>query len=114
MHHIESDCPVCGEDTSGTLPYGFYYRQERVVIYPCDKCFELTKDEEWQREYVKANPLFSRDMIIDSIKKFLEYGNLMVTDHSGGHFAGPGFAASALRWHLKDLEEEKADERTTG
>jgi len=49
MSWHESECPVCSENTSGTLPYPLTYR---VKIYPCKEHYETICDKTWQKDYL--------------------------------------------------------------
>ena len=56
MHHIESDCPVCGKNTSGTLPVVIYHRKGKLAltmkhVYPCADHLDTVCNEQWQEEY---------------------------------------------------------------
>ena len=38
MTWMESNCPYCGIDTSGTLPMSDIENGRMVATYPCKKC----------------------------------------------------------------------------
>ena len=61
----------------------------------------------------ETEEIFSISQIIFSIQDFLEYGEKMFAfGHHKGAFAGIGFPARALRYHLKclrSIEEKKKD-----
>lgn len=49
MSWHESKCLVCGEDTSGALPY---LLGNSIAIYPCKKHDKTVCDEAWQKDYL--------------------------------------------------------------
>jgi len=51
MHHIESTCPVCGKDTSGTLPFMLYGPRHQHRVYPCADHWKTMVDRQWKKRY---------------------------------------------------------------
>lgn len=52
------------------------------------------------------NEQFDNDQIIKAIEQWLEYGNKQYLKSQQGYFSGFGWAARALRFHLKQLKEK--------
>jgi hypothetical protein len=54
MTWTESECPVCGKDTSGMLPLIIYYEGGRYRFYPCGIHDDEVKDPTWQKSYFES------------------------------------------------------------
>lgn len=49
---------------------------------------------------------FDKDQILNAIESFLKYGEDSVMIAHKGYFCGNGWAATCLRFHLKQLNEK--------
>ncbi len=60
---------------------------------------------------------FTADQVIDAIESFLGVCEKRADPYNGSYFAGSGWAASCLRWHLGELVsaqgELEVEARTT-
>ena len=71
-------------------------------------CILISKDTRMRAKVINKpmDEIFSNNEIINAIISFLEFGEDQFGKSQGGYFSGPGFAARALRFHLKKLEEK--------
>lgn len=53
---------------------------------------------------------FTKDQTIAAVESFLEYGEKEYGKSQQGYFSGRGWAARCLRFHLKSLKEDTADD----
>lgn len=56
---------------------------------------------------------YTADQVIGAIEDFLFYGESKADPHNGSYFAGSGWAASCLRWHLSQLETAQTRQQST-
>ena len=63
-----------------------------------------------ERAEARKPETFNRSQIIHSIQCFLDWGEKHYKISHTGYFSGDGFAARALRYHMKQLEKEEQKE----
>jgi len=61
MTQCESKCPVCSENTSGTLPYSIYYKDikdkpgtplKRISVFACNEHDRTVRSRVWRENYL--------------------------------------------------------------
>lgn len=71
-------------------------------------CILVSKDTRTRAKVLNEDieETFTNDEIRSAIKSFLRFGEDQYDKSQAGYFSGPGFAARAMRFHLKKLEEK--------